>query len=212
MLNMSLLAATFFSGFIYVIAPGPAFLALFTLGAAKGRGPGAWFMAGHLVGDVVWSVLALAAIVGASQIGSTVFDLLGIGCGLYLMYMGAKAVMARRNGKAAVIGAERPLLNGVIFGLTNPKSYPVALATYGTLVTPYADTITWAETPMLIIAALLGFLAAYLILFVSIGLSPVRRFFARHGIWITRIVGVLFIGFGAKSLFDGAKGLVSARG
>jgi hypothetical protein len=47
------------------------------------------------------------------------------------------------------------------------------------------------------------------VLFVSIGLPPVRRFFARHGLWVTRIVGLAFIGFGAKSLFEGARGLAA---
>ncbi|GLS21294.1 lysine transporter LysE [Labrys miyagiensis] len=212
MISLSLLFATFLAGFIYTIAPGPAFLALFTLGAAKGRRPGAWFMTGHLVGDVTWSVAALAAIVGVSQVGPMLFDILGICCGVYLIYLGVRAITTHKDGKAAVIGADRPLLNGVLFGLTNPKSYPVAFATFGALVAPYGSAITWGETPALIASAFLGFVAADLILFVAIGLTPVRRFFARYGVWVTRIVGVAFVGFGAKSLFDGARGLVSARG
>ncbi|MDQ0395242.1 LysE family translocator [Labrys monachus] len=212
MIDASLAFATFLAGFIYTIAPGPAFLALFALGAAKGRGPGAWFMAGHLVGDVLWSVLALAAIIGVSQVGPALFDVLGICCGLYLIYMGARAVMTSRDGKAAVIGAERPLVNGIFFGLTNPKSYPVALATFGALVAPHGSQITWSDTPALIVSALFGFLAAYAILYCAIGLPPVRRFFSRYGVWVTRVVGVVFIGFGAKSLADGARGLASARG
>ena len=109
MISLSLLFATFLAGFIYTIAPGPAFLALFTLGAAKGRRPGAWFMTGHLVGDVTWSVAALAAIVGVSQIGPMLFDILGICCGVYLIYMGVRAITTRKDGKATV-------------GLTPPKS------------------------------------------------------------------------------------------
>jgi threonine/homoserine/homoserine lactone efflux protein len=212
MVSLPLLFATFLAGFIYTISPGPAFLALFTLGAAKGRAAGGWFMTGHLVGDITWSVAALAAIVGVSQIGPMLFDILGIACGLYLIYLGAKAIMTRKDGKAAVIGADRPLLNGVIFGITNPKSYPVAFATFGALVAPYGSTITWSETPLLIASAFVGFVVADLLLFVAIGLPPVRRFFARYGLWVTRIVGVLFVGFGAKSLFDGARGLITARG
>ena len=211
MIDLPLFFATFLAGFIYTISPGPAFLALFALGAARGRTAGGWFMTGHLLGDVAWSMLALAAIVGVSQVGPTLFDCLGIACGLYLIYLGFRAVTARGDGKAAVIGAERPLLNGVLFGLTNPKSYPVAFATFGALVAPYGDRITWAMTPVLIGAAFLGFVAADLILFVSIGLPPVRRFFARYGLWVTRVVGVAFIGFGAKSLVEGARGLATAR-
>jgi threonine/homoserine/homoserine lactone efflux protein len=108
-----------------------------------------------------------------------------------------------------VIGAHRPLLNGTLFGLTNPKSYPVALATFGALVAPYGDQITLAGAPLLIAAAFVGFVAADLVLFVSIGLAPIRRFFSRYGVWVTRLVGVAFIGFGAKSLVESGRGLVS---
>ena len=40
------------AAYLYVVIPGPAFLALFTLAASRGRASGAWFLCGHLVGDV----------------------------------------------------------------------------------------------------------------------------------------------------------------
>jgi hypothetical protein len=35
----------------------------------------------------------------------------------------------------------------------------------------------------------------------------VRRFFLRHGLIVTRAVGLLFIAFGVRSAWDGAMGL-----
>jgi threonine/homoserine/homoserine lactone efflux protein len=206
MISASLVFATFFAGFIYTIAPGPAFLALFTLGAAKGRAPGAWFMTGHLVGDVLWSVAALAAIVGVSQIGPALFDVLGICCGLYLIYMGARAVLTPGDGAAAVIGADRPLVNGVFFGLTNPKSYPVALAMFSAIVAPYMGALKMTDAPQMFVAAFAGFLLADVTLIFAAGLPAVRRFFLTHGVVVTRLVGVIFILFGAKSIADAAEG------
>jgi len=192
--------------------PGPTVLVVVSYALGHGRRPAAAVVAGVTLGDftaMTCSMLGLGAILAASAFVFTGLRWLG---GLYLIYLGMRAVMARGDGKAAVIGAERPLLNGVLFGLTNPKSYPVAFATFGALVAPYGDHITWAMTPALIGAAFLGFVAADLILFISIGLPPVRRFFSRYGLWVTRIVGMAFIGFGAKSLVEGAKGLATARG
>jgi threonine/homoserine/homoserine lactone efflux protein len=208
-MDWSLFAATGLAGFIYTITPGPAFLALFTLGAARGRIAGGWFMVGHLVGDVVWSALALAAIVGASQVGPALFDGLGMVCGLYLVWLGIRAVTARKDPDRVVIGAERPLLNGVFFGLTNPKSYPVALAMFGAIVAPFGDRINVGAIPTLFAGSLTGFVLADLTLFFWIGLGAVRRFFLRHGIWVTRVVGLLFIGFGAKSILDSARGFAA---
>ncbi|MBL8587396.1 MAG: hypothetical protein JNK46_02605 [Methylobacteriaceae bacterium] len=132
-MSLALLAAAFAAGFLYIVSPGPAFLALFALAAQEGRGAGARFVAGHLVGDVVWGALALAAIVGVSQIG-------------------------------------------------------------------------WADAPALMGEAFLGFLAGDLVLVFSAGLPAVRRFVLRHGAWVTRGVGLMFIAFGARSIADAATG------
>jgi threonine/homoserine/homoserine lactone efflux protein len=208
-MDWTLFAATALAGFIYTITPGPAFLALFTLGAAKGRVAGGWFMIGHLVGDVVWSGLALAAIVGVSQLGPALFDTLGILCGLYLLWLGFKALTMKASTVRPVIGAERPLANGIFFGLTNPKSYPVALAMFGAIVAPYGDRITVGAIPVLFAGSFTGFVLADLVLFFWIGLGVVRRFFLRHGVWVTRIVGLTFMAFGAKSIVDSARGFAS---
>ena len=102
------------------------------------------------------------------------------------------------------IGAERPLMTGMAFGLTNPKAYPVALAMFSAIVAPYVEQLTLADAPRLMAAAFAGFLLADLTLIFLAGLSPVRRFFLRHGLIVTRTVGLLFIAFGARAAFDGA--------
>ncbi len=127
MIDQKILFASAVAAYLYVISPGPAFLALFTLAASKGRAAGAWFICGHLVGDVTWGSLAVAAILGANRLGATLFELLGAGCGLYLIYLGARAVATRKDAPPRTIGARRPLATGLAFGLTNPKAYPVAL-------------------------------------------------------------------------------------
>src|SRR5271165_7670848 len=91
--NPQILIATLVAAYLYVVTPGPAFLALFTLAAARGRVSGAYFICGHLIGDVVWGALAVAAIVGANTLGPTRFEALGFVCGVYLIYLGARALM-----------------------------------------------------------------------------------------------------------------------
>ena len=111
--------------------------------------------------------------------------------------------MPRRRPSAR----ERPLLTGLAFGLTNPKAYPVALAMFSAIVAPYVDKLSLADAPRLMAAAFLGFLAADATLIFAAGLAPVRRFFLRHRVIVTRVVGVIFIAFGARSICDAAAGL-----
>jgi threonine/homoserine/homoserine lactone efflux protein len=205
-MDWKILLASGVAAYLYVISPGPAFLALFTLAASKGRKPGAKFICGHLVGDITWGALAVAAIVGANQLGSTLFEVLGFGCGCYLVYLGWRAVTTKKDSTPRTIGAERPLLTGLAFGLTNPKAYPVALAMFSAIVAPYVDRLSLADAPRLMGAAFLGFLAADATLIFAAGLAPVRRFFLAHGLIVTRVVGVIFIAFGARSIADAARG------
>jgi threonine/homoserine/homoserine lactone efflux protein len=212
MMAQKLYLATAAAAFLYVISPGPAFLALFTLAASRGRASGAWFIGGHLVGDVSWGALAFAAIIGVNRIGPALFELLGAGCGLYLIYLGVKAVMTKKDAPPQTIGARRPLLAGMLFGLTNPKAYPVAVAMFTAIAAPFAGQLTFADAPRLMAAAFVGFLAADMVLIFAAGLPAVRRFFLRHGVAVTRVVGLLFIAFGARSVIDAASGALRRAG
>ncbi|MBN8942491.1 MAG: LysE family translocator [Rhizobiales bacterium] len=201
-MTFGLFFATIAAAMIYVLTPGPAFLALFALSAKEGRGAGAWFVTGHLVGDVLWGTLALAAIVGVNQVGPMLFEALGLFCGAYLIFLGARAIMAREASGTAVIGFRHPLTAGLLFGVTNPKAYPVSVAMFTVLVGHYAGLLTWDMAPSVMMVAFLGFILADLILVSVAGLAPVRRFFLGHGLIVTRIVGVTFVLFGIKSIAD----------
>jgi threonine/homoserine/homoserine lactone efflux protein len=201
---VELLLAAAAAGFIYIVTPGPAFLALFALVASEGRGAGIRFVGGHLVGDILWGTLALAAIIGVSRLGPALFETLGLICGAYLIWLGAMAIMTREGSPGFVIAPARALATGVLFGLTNPKAYPVSLAMFTALTARYAADMSWDQAPALMAAALVGFLLGDAVLVGWAGLPAIRRFFLRHGLWVTRIVGVTFVLFGAKSIADAA--------
>jgi threonine/homoserine/homoserine lactone efflux protein len=211
-MTYSLLVGAFLAALFYVLIPGPAFLALLGIGAGQGRRAGAYFMGGHLFGDLIWSGLALVAIIGARTIGTFVFDLLGLCCGLYLAWIGWSAVTAKPkpDGKA-LLTVERPFRRGLIFGATNPKGYPVALATFTALVAGSAGALQFTALPLLLAVSLIGFLTAYMILVCIIGAGAVRRFYRAHERMIARCSGVLFIGFAGQALWHSAPGLLGWR-
>jgi threonine/homoserine/homoserine lactone efflux protein len=205
-LTPGLLLAAAIAGGAYTLAPGPAFLALLGIGAGSGRRAGARFLAGHFAGDVLWAALALIAIIGARTIGVAIFNVLGFVCGAYLCWLGFRAIMARRldNGSTTFV-PRAPFRRGLAFGLSNPKAYPVAVAMFTALLSEHASALDWSALPPLLAAACVGFVTADVILIAVIGAAPVRRWYSRHALWITRASGVLFVGFGLHSI-------VSARG
>lgn len=211
-MTLSLLLAAAFAGFIYGITPGPGFLAVLGIGADRGRGAATAFLFGHLAGDMLWNGLALVAIVGVTAIGSTIFDLLGVISGLYLAWLGWRAVTVRRGAEgASTAQIRRPMVHGLTFGLTNPKAYPVAVATLTALLSAKAGMLTWGMLPALVLASCVGGLAAYLILVTLVGIPGVRRAYRRHEILVTRLSGVLFLGFALHALVQSAPGLLGLR-
>jgi threonine/homoserine/homoserine lactone efflux protein len=208
-MSTGLFAATVLAGFIYAVTPGPAFLAVFALAAQHGREAGARFLFGHLAGDLLWGGLALAAIVGVNQLGPALFDALGVGCGLYLIYLGGRAVLSRGAATSATVGSMRPVRAGLAFGLTNPKAYPVSLAVFTALTVRYAGAIGWDTAPALMGAATVGFLLGYVVILFWAGLPTVRKFFLKHGRAVTRVVGITFILFGMKSMADAGRSIAS---
>lgn len=208
----SMLFGAFMAALLYVLIPGPAFLALLGIGAGQGRKAGALFMGGHLVGDIVWSALALVAIVGAKTIGSMVFDVLGLLCGVYLAWIGWSALRAKpRQDGSAVMTVERPLRRGLVFGLTNPKGYPVALATFTALLASSSNALDFDALPALLAVSFFGFLLADIILVAVIGAGLVRRFYRRHELTIVRLSGLLFMGFAVQAVWHAAPGLLGWR-
>lgn len=211
-MSQTLLTGAFLAALFYVLIPGPAFLALLGIGAGQGRRAGALFMMGHLIGDLLWSSLALVAIVGARTVGTTVFDILGVLCGLYLAWIGWSALTAKpRAPGEALMAVERPLRRGLIFGVTNPKGYPVALATFTALLAGSADALELETLPMLLGVSLIGFLVADAILIGIIGARIVRQFYRAHERVIVRLSGLLFMGFAVQALWHAAPGLLGWR-
>ena len=94
----------------------------------------------------------------------------------------------------------QPLLRGLAFGLSNPKAYPVAIAMFTALLAEHAASLGWSAFPALLAAACVGFLCADILLVGMIGAGPVRRFYRRHALWVTRVSGVLFLGFGLHAI------------
>lgn len=200
--------ASFAAGLAYAVTPGPGVLALLGIGARQGQLAGARFLAGHMVGDVLWIGLALLALLGVNTIGTLVFDILGLICAAYLAWLGVRAICyrgARGNGSVDV---RRPLLHGTIFGISNPKAYPVAVATFTALLSNATGSLAWSALGLLMAAAILGILAGYALLVLGTGAGAFRRFYISHEVWLVRCSGGLFLGFAANGLLNAAPGIV----
>ena len=195
-----LLAAAFVASAVVVLTPGPAVLAALTLGASRGRRAGAGFIFGHLAGDLVWTLLALVALVWANLLSARFFTVLGFFCAGYLAYLGVRALLVRKQGAARSFAPGRPVWTGVLFGLSNPKSYPVTLSLFTALLGEQLGAMTLEQLPVFLLSCFAGFVAADMVLIWLIGLPLVARVYARHRVFVSRTTGLVFLYFAASIL------------
>ncbi|MET8981200.1 LysE family transporter [Streptomyces sp. NPDC004539] len=197
---LTLLLATALSCALVVLTPGPGVLTALHIGTGSGRRPAARFLLGHLAGDLLWALLALIALRWVQLLSPVVFTALTAASALYLVYLGVRALMSASAPGTPSAYARRPLAHGAVFGLTNPKSYPVTLAVFTSVIAGNIGLLTAATVPLFLLAAALGCVAADAVLVWLVGLRAVRELYTRAAPWITRGVAFLFFGFAAYSL------------
>jgi threonine/homoserine/homoserine lactone efflux protein len=205
---MDVFFAAVLAGMIYVLVPGPATLATLSLSATRGRASAVRFLGAHLIGDVAWSCLALLVIVGISRLGPSLFDWLGIACGFYLIWLGSNALFSNKDAATPIV--ENPWRSGLIFGLSNPKAYPFAIAMLTAVLGRFGADLNLVSSIVVLAGCLTGFIVADMIVIYWTGLAFIRRFFVKYARRITQATGLVFIAFGAKSISD-ATGAMRSR-
>lgn len=188
---------------LLTLSPGPDNMMVLGIGMTKGRARGMAFGLGCAMGclsHTLLAVIGVSALIAASRLAFTALKVCG---GLYLAWMGLKAIRSR--GGAAVGRAEgvaesaRTLfLRGVVANAINPK---VALfflsflpqfvvAQHGAAALQLGLLGITFTVQAAILFGLLGFFSG------AVGAWLTRR--PRVGMWLDRIAGAIFIGLGLR--------------
>ncbi len=194
-----------------VASPGPDLAIVLKQSVIHGRRTAVWTSLGIGTGillHVTYCLLGLALVIKGSP---WLFGLLKYAGAAYLAWIGIQALRnggpkdsprpsadagtVRPGGDAAApaVPAPRAFLTGFLTNAVgNPKATLFFLALFSVVIDP--------RTPRLIQAAYGVWMAvatAAWFTFVSYTLThePVRRKFLRHGHWIDRVLGVVFLGF-----------------
>ena len=196
-------------GFVYIIVPGPIFFSLMGLIAHRGKRSGCRLIAGCLLGDLGWTVIAMTSLISSSLLDPRLFLALNAACGAYLIWLAIKALRATGGTHNETLNTRRPLRRGIALGVFNPKSYPVLMSLLAGFIGPYLQAPSWMQA-----LAIFGWIAASMIgtygLFVlACALPLIKRMFLQHTVLVSRLVGLLFLFFGASLLTKLAENLLS---
>jgi threonine/homoserine/homoserine lactone efflux protein len=127
----------------------------------------------------------------------------------YLVWLGIQAIRHRRTSGAAAVGTARSswtlLRQGMIVGLTNPKTIAFFVAVLPQFVSPSAGPV-WAQ--LLILGLLFQVLALACDSVWALAAGTARAWFARSPRRVSTLSGaggVLMIGLGGTLALTGAK-------
>lgn len=208
MLELGQAAGFLIAAVLVTVAPGPDNLMVLGLGMARGRRRGMAFGLGCAIGCLSHTILAaigVSAVLAASPIA---FLLLKLGGGLYLIWLGIKAV-ASGGGPAAAgrgNGGAEPLatlfVKGLLANAVNPKVILFFLAFlpqfvdaergHAGLQTAALGLLFTAQAAL--VFATLGYFAG------TIGQWLARRHSA--GTWLDRVAGGVFILLGLRLIAE----------
>lgn len=207
-----LLAPEQFAGFIgaailITLSPGPDNMMVLGMGATRGRARGMAFGLGCACGCLTHTVLAalgVSALIAASPIAFTALKVVG---GLYLIYLGWRAIrsrsVARVGGIAGRWESPRRLFGrGIVANSINPKVIMFFLAFLPQFVHGNRGDAPWQILQLGVVFTLQA-----AVIFGTLG------FFAGHiggwlnqnekaGIWLDRIAGGIFTGLGLRLIIS----------
>lgn len=190
-----------------VASPGPDFAIVLRQSLRRGRQAAIWTSCGigtAILLHVTYSLLGLALVIKQSETWFGAVSYAGAG---YLGWIGVQALRSKPRGDpseaASTLPASAPTLRGAfatgfLTNALNPKATLFFLALFATVIS--------ATTPKLVQAAYGGWMALatagwFSLVSILFTREAVRRKFLRHGHWIDRALGVVFIGFAVSLLF-----------
>jgi threonine/homoserine/homoserine lactone efflux protein len=182
---------------VLIVTPGPDMALVLRNTVRGGRAAGLRTVAGTGCGLAVWalaSAVGVATLVAASTRVFAVWKLAG---GVYLVYLGVRALVAARRGEEAPVRARSgsPFRQGLLSNLLNPK-----LAVLFTTLLPQFvahDDPAWKPALLALVFVAMGL--AWLVTYAFVvGAVVGRRWLARAA---EAVAGVAMIALGSRLAF-----------
>lgn len=186
-------------GFIYIITPGPGFLAVITIVSEQNRRAGFRFITGMMIGSMFWLVITFGSLIETEHLPRGLFNLLTFLCASYLLYLGTKLIASglRKTSRQTFY---TPFRDGLVLSVLNPKAYPVMLSVFGGLSMHNKDMLDWAIFNITFLFAVAGFALGYVFVVLLASTPLIRGAYMRNLGHVSLLFGLIFYGFAANLL------------
>ena len=187
-------------------SPGPDFAIVVRQSLRHGRRTGIWTGIG--VGAAIslhvgYSLLGLGLLLTRSVGWFTIVKYLGAA---YIAWLGVQSLRAKprdasavaTGGAAAVPSTRAAFATGFVTNALNPKVTLFFISLFVLVVSPATPKPIQAAYGLWMVLATMGWFSLVAVFFTR---EDVRRGFLRHGHWIDRALGVVFLAFAARLAF-----------
>ncbi|MBH2768975.1 threonine export protein RhtC [Serratia marcescens] len=191
---------------IALMSPGPDFFFVSQTAASRSRREAMMGVVGISLGIVVWAGVALMGLHLILQRMAWLHQIIMVGGGIYLCWMGWQLLRSARAQRAqpaaeaqvALPKAGRSFIRGFLTNLSNPK----AVIYFGSVFSLFVGDSVGAGARwglfLLIVAETFVWFSLVAVVF---ALPAMRRGYQRLAKWIDGVAGVLFTGFGLHLIF-----------
>ncbi|WP_426784572.1 threonine export protein RhtC [Serratia sp. 2C06] len=191
---------------IALMSPGPDFFFVSQTAASRSRREAMMGVVGISLGIVVWAGVALMGLHLILQKMAWLHQIIMVGGGIYLCWMGSQLLRSARAQQAppaaeaqvALPKAGRSFIRGFLTNLSNPK----AVIYFGSVFSLFVGDSVGAGARwglfLLIVAETFVWFSLVAVVF---ALPAMRRGYQRLAKWIDGVAGVLFTGFGLHLIF-----------
>ncbi|HAT4518695.1 MULTISPECIES: threonine export protein RhtC [Serratia] len=191
---------------IALMSPGPDFFFVSQTAASRSRREAMMGVVGISLGIVVWAGVALMGLHLILQKMAWLHQIIMVGGGIYLCWMGWQLLRSARAQQASPVAeaqvalpkAGRSFIRGFLTNLSNPK----AVIYFGSVFSLFVGDSVGAGARwglfLLIVAETFVWFSLVAVVF---ALPAMRRGYQRLAKWIDGVAGVLFTGFGLHLIF-----------
>lgn len=199
--------------FLAVASPGPDFAIVLKQSLVHGRRPAIWTSLGvgtAILLHVTYSLLGIGLLLRSSEMWFNVVKFAGA---TYIAWIGVQSLRAKpravpvegaeAGGGEAVTEVRIPndrgaFAVGFLTNALNPKATLFFLSLFVMIIDPRTPKLVQAGYGLWMAVATAGWFSLVSVVFTQ---ERVRRKFLRHGHWIDRALGVVFLGFAVSLAF-----------
>ena len=191
---------------IALMSPGPDFFFVSQTAASRSRKEAMMGVVGISLGIVVWAGVALMGLHLILQKMAWLHDVITIGGGIYLCWMGWQLLKSARAKKqngddtpVALPARGRTFMRGLLTNLSNPK----AVIYFGSVFSMFvSDSVSGGERLGIFLLIVVETLAWFSLVALVFALPKMRRGYQRLAKWIDGVAGVVFAGFGVALIIN----------